>query len=125
LCIDRLEQGLKPVCVLACPTRALDFGSLEKLIERYGEIRDLEDLPDSRVTKPSVLFKPRNKKRQLVHYDPDKAIQLMMERDSLPNVFASPDDVKEIPEDLISRDRLALKHKSVSEVMRYTRNDEG
>ncbi|MBN1227946.1 MAG: 4Fe-4S dicluster domain-containing protein [Deltaproteobacteria bacterium] len=125
LCFDRLEQGLKPVCVVACPTRAIDFGPLKNLIERYGERRDLEDLPESRITKPSVLFKPRNKKRQLVYYDQEKALRLMMVRDALPNVFTSPDDVKKIPEGLIGRDRLILKHKSVSEIMRYTRNDEG
>jgi len=45
MCIDRLEAGLQPICVLACPTRALDFGPLDFLIRRYGDCHGLEDLP--------------------------------------------------------------------------------
>ena len=56
LCIDRLETGLKPICVLACPNRALDFGPLKMLKARYGDNADLEYLPSSQITKPAVVF---------------------------------------------------------------------
>ena len=58
MCIDRLEQGMMPVCVNACPFRALDFGPLDTLLTKYGTNRDLEDVPSSATTTPSVIFKP-------------------------------------------------------------------
>jgi carbon-monoxide dehydrogenase iron sulfur subunit len=32
LCIERLEEGLQPACVEACPTGALRFGKLEEFM---------------------------------------------------------------------------------------------
>lgn len=37
MCYDRLEEGLSPICVLSCSMRALDFGKLEDLKEKYGD----------------------------------------------------------------------------------------
>lgn len=125
MCIDRLQLDLKPICVLACPNRALDFGHLRNLVIRYGDIRDLEDMPSSKNTKPSVVFKEHAKKRQLVPYDVEKALTLMMKRDPLPDIFNSIVDVLEVPEGVIGRNRLVVKHKSGDELMRFTRNDEG
>lgn len=31
LCLERLQQGKKPICVATCPGEALDFGSMEDL----------------------------------------------------------------------------------------------
>lgn len=125
MCIDRLERGEQPICVMACPTRALDFGQLSELANRYGERRDLEDMPDSQTTRPSIVFKARRDKRNLVPYDSEKALALMMKRDPLPRVFSSPADVKDISKVSIGRCRLVLKHESVEDLMRHTRNDEG
>lgn len=125
MCIDRLELGSKPICVLACPDRALDFGLLSTLIGRYGDIRDLEDMPSSQATKPAILFKPHSKKRQLVSYDARRALELMMKREPLPQVLASLADVIEIPQGTVGRNELVIKHKSAAELMRRTRNDEG
>jgi len=36
LCLVRLRNGLKPACVLVCPTRALDVGQLELISARKG-----------------------------------------------------------------------------------------
>lgn len=33
LCMHRIDQGLKPACVLACPTRAITFGDINHLGE--------------------------------------------------------------------------------------------
>lgn len=125
LCVDRLERGEKPVCVLACPLRALDFGLLTDLRNLYGPCRDLEDLPDSRTTNPSVVFKARHEKRKIVPYDAKKALRLFMTRDPLPPVFTSLADVEEIPENLVGRSRLVIKHASAEDLLRCTRNDEG
>lgn len=53
-CAVRVTAGLAPVCVEACPTRALDFGLLEDVRKRYGSCADLPPLPDSSETVPSL-----------------------------------------------------------------------
>ena len=125
MCIDRLELGEQPVCVLACPTRALDFGPLSSLIVKYGDRRDLEDMPSSRTTKPAIVVKPHTEKRQFVPYNAERAVELLMTRDPLPPIYASTADVTEIPEGMIGRGELVIKHESAEELMRCTRNDEG
>jgi len=57
--------------------RALDFGSLEALQEKYGTNRDLKDMPSSITTKPSIIQKPMAAKKTLVPYPVQKAIELM------------------------------------------------
>ena len=37
MCIDRLKEGNAPLCVLSCSLRALDFGPLDELREKYGD----------------------------------------------------------------------------------------
>jgi len=125
MCIQRLKQGLQPVCVLSCPTRALDFGSLNVLMERYGNERDIEDMPSSRNTKPAIIFKPHTKKRELVPYNAERALELLMARDPLPQIFSSIADVIKTPEGTIAHSKLRIKHSSTDEIMHYTRSDEG
>jgi len=45
MCIDRLEEGLKPICVLSCSMRALEFGRLDELIKKYGNLNRLDAKP--------------------------------------------------------------------------------
>jgi len=45
MCIERLEEGLKPICVLSCSMRALEFGPIDELIKKYGDLRQVEDMP--------------------------------------------------------------------------------
>jgi anaerobic dimethyl sulfoxide reductase subunit B (iron-sulfur subunit) len=126
MCIDRLESGELPICVLGCSARALDFGTLTDMQARYGNLRDLEDLPSSTTTKPAVLFKPHAViKPQIVPYDAQRALELMMRRDPLPPVFNSISDVMDIPEGMVGRDKLVIKQKTAEELMRNTRCDEG
>lgn len=125
MCIDRLTLGEPPVCVLSCRTRALDFGPFVSLKTKYGDCRDLEDMPSSRITGPAVLVKTHLPKRRLVPYDTRKAIAVMMRRDPLPPVFTLPSDVTEIPHGTIARSTLVLKHNTVAQMMQFTRNDEG
>ena len=89
------------------------------------DIMDLEDLPSNQTTKPAVVFKPHTRKRQLVPYNTERAIELLMRRDTLPLVFKSPADVTEIPRGIIGRSELVIKHESAAHLMRYTRSDEG
>ena len=82
-------------------------------------------MPDSHITKPAVLFKPHATKRQLVAYDSERALQLMMKRDPLPAVYMSTAEIKVVSKGMVGRSELVIKHKSVAELMHYTRGDEG
>ncbi len=59
LCLDRWTQKRKPICVDACPTRALDAGSLDELKAKYGDIRLAEGFVPSKKAAPSIIFKPK------------------------------------------------------------------
>ncbi|ABZ74981.1 Dimethylsulfoxide reductase chain B [Shewanella halifaxensis HAW-EB4] len=57
-CYELLAQNKKPICVSSCPLRALDFGPIDELRAKYGEFADIAPLPDSSLTKPSLVIKP-------------------------------------------------------------------
>ena len=56
-CADRLAQGLLPICVEACPQRAIEFGEISELRKKYGENADIAPLPSSNTTKPSLVIR--------------------------------------------------------------------
>lgn len=60
LCVERLAEGEMPICVDACPTRALDAGPIEELIEKYGDGREAAGFISSGNYVPSIIFKPKN-----------------------------------------------------------------
>ena len=57
-CEDLLAQGQNPACVDACPMRAIEFGELSDLRAKYGNTMDVEPLPASWMTSPSVVISP-------------------------------------------------------------------
>ena len=59
LCLDRWAQGRKPVCVEACPVKALDAGPVEGLEAKYGTIRTVVGFSYDAKLGPSVVFKPQ------------------------------------------------------------------
>jgi len=129
MCIDRLEQGLKPICVLSCSMRALEFGPLDELRKKYGNLRRLEDMPKDSITRPAVVFKPADPKKQVIPWDSTRALELWQKRQShlgepLPDVFTEIADVTEAPEDIVGRNKLVLKAKNSEELMYYTTDNE-
>lgn len=60
-CLERLGEGKKPICVAACPMRALDAGPTDELEKRYGKVREAEGFIFSAKLKPSIIFKPKMK----------------------------------------------------------------
>lgn len=57
-CRDLIDQGKNPACVDACVMRALNFGELEDLRARYGDVNAVEPLPKGDITNPSVVITP-------------------------------------------------------------------
>jgi len=60
LCLERWADNRKPVCVEACPVRALDAGPLESLRATYGDVRDAHGFTYSPVVEPAIVNKPKN-----------------------------------------------------------------
>jgi len=59
LCVDRWDQNKKPICVMACPTRAMDAGPMHELRTKYGDMREAEGFTYFESTNPSVCFTPK------------------------------------------------------------------
>ena len=129
MCHDRLTQGLKPICVLSCSMRALEFGPIEELQQKYGHLKQLEDMPKASITEPAVVFRPSDSKKQVVSWDSERALDLWKKRQSeggppLPDVFGNKRDVAGAPLEIVGRNKLVLKPKNSAEVMYYTTDDE-
>jgi len=58
-CLDRLAENKKPICVDACPMRALEAGPIEELQAKYGDIREAEGFVYSDELIPSIVFRPK------------------------------------------------------------------
>lgn len=60
-CEERLAEGKKPICVEACPLRAIEFGPIDELRQKYGELDQVAPLPASSQTHPNLVIKPNSK----------------------------------------------------------------
>lgn len=125
MCIDRLENGELPVCVNSCPMRALDFGPIEELRTKYGDLAQLDTMPDPNLVKPAVIFKPAAARKQVVPYNTDRAVELLGDRGDLPPLYKDGTVFTDLAEGLVGRDRLRIKPANTQELMKVTRNDEG
>lgn len=57
MCIDRLELGLKPACVAACLSNALDFGVIEDIPQASQQAKlAIPGFPDPSITRPNIRF---------------------------------------------------------------------
>ena len=55
LCLGEPE----PVCVAACPMRAIEVGPLAEIAQRPGATAALRDLPSPGLTQPSIRYRTR------------------------------------------------------------------
>ena len=108
---------------MSCPLRAFDFGPLDELIEKYGDVRYCEGMPSPDATGPAFLIWNPREKTPLVPYDVKEAIALNQQRGDLGTMFESEEDLTVFEEGTIGRDGLKMKHGSNIELMRATRND--
>lgn len=90
LCLGRLEQGERPVCVQACPMRALDFDDMVNLHARYGDQGSIHGVPDGVEHGPSWVVKEAQAKTARLPYPIEEALALL----GVPD-YPLPDD--EIP----------------------------
>ncbi len=61
MCVDRLEQGLKPACTSACLAGALDFGVTETTPENRQQLKtQIPGFPTPEITKPNIRFQQTN-----------------------------------------------------------------
>lgn len=126
MCIDRLENDQLPLCVASCPMRALDFGPIDELREKYGNVSQIETMPSPSLTKPNWVAKPNPPKEQLIPYDAVKAIELTKPRTGTDNVFEGDlASVTEFDADVACISELRMKNATVAEVMAATSSDQG
>lgn len=59
LCIERWQEGKKPICVEGCPTRALDAGPMGEMKAKYGEVKKATGFTYNEKLKSSVIFTPK------------------------------------------------------------------
>lgn len=57
-CRARVSEGKDPLCVEACPMRALEFGDINELRDRYGSVCDVAPLPEGTYTQPNLVITP-------------------------------------------------------------------
>ena len=73
LCVDEIEAGRKPYCVMACMMRVLDVGPIEQLRENSYEtkaigaadepVRAVKNFANPELTHPSIVFVAHSKGR--------------------------------------------------------------
>ncbi|MDR2240902.1 MAG: 4Fe-4S dicluster domain-containing protein [Zoogloeaceae bacterium] len=73
MCIDELEAGRKPYCVMACMMRVLDIGPIDALAAGSWKTtalgpadkpaRRVKNMADPALTRPSIVFVPHSKGR--------------------------------------------------------------
>lgn len=64
-CVDRQAENKNPICVDACNFNALEFGPMDILRAKYGDIRQAEGFICSDELVPSIVFKPVKSKKGL------------------------------------------------------------
>lgn len=66
MCVDEIDAGRKPYCVMACMMRVLDIGPIDGLADGSYEtkargpdeevVRQVKNMADPELTKPSIVF---------------------------------------------------------------------
>ena len=73
MCIDELEAGRKPYCVMACMMRVLDIGPIEQIwsgkfkttavAPHEQAVKQVKNMANPALTRPSIAFVPHRKGR--------------------------------------------------------------
>ncbi|RXJ86065.1 DMSO/selenate family reductase complex B subunit [Arcobacter sp. CECT 8985] len=57
-CSERLDEGKEPICVEACPFRAIEAGPIKELRAKHGVLAGVAPLPKYEKTRPNLCIKP-------------------------------------------------------------------
>jgi anaerobic dimethyl sulfoxide reductase subunit B (iron-sulfur subunit) len=57
-CYDDIDAGRSPACVASCPLRVLEFGELEELEAKHGNLHAVYPLPEESLTRPALVISP-------------------------------------------------------------------
>lgn len=57
-CFERLIENTPPICVDACPMRALSLDDIAALRKKLGTIAEVAPLPDASYTQPNLVIRP-------------------------------------------------------------------
>lgn len=57
-CMDLQKKGEEPVCVATCPMRAIEFGPVEELRKKYGNVSQIKGMPSNAITHPNIVITP-------------------------------------------------------------------
>jgi anaerobic dimethyl sulfoxide reductase subunit B (iron-sulfur subunit) len=73
MCVDEIDAGRKPYCVMACMMRVLDVGPIGQLRDGTyqtkarapgeGVVDQVKNMADPELTRPSIVFVPHSKGR--------------------------------------------------------------
>jgi anaerobic dimethyl sulfoxide reductase subunit B (iron-sulfur subunit) len=73
MCVDEIDAGRKPYCVMACMMRVLDIGPIDQLRDgiyptpamagNEEAVRAVKNFADPELTNPSIVFVPHSKGR--------------------------------------------------------------
>jgi len=129
MCIDRLEQGMMPMCVMACDTRAWDFGPMDKMVSQYGNTRALPGFPDAAIAQPACVFKAQLPRKNIVAYDWNKALDLWQTRGPYaapdePKTFENKADVLDPNKAIVQKNKIQFHHKNNASLLYYTWSEE-
>lgn len=58
-CLDRWDENKLPICVAACPTRALDAGPMAEMQEKHGNETGAIGFTYNNKLRPSIVFRPK------------------------------------------------------------------
>ena len=71
MCVDEIEAGRKPYCVMACMMRVLDIGPIEEIWQGVLKskaigpddkpVRQVRNMANPELTHPSIGFIPHSK----------------------------------------------------------------
>lgn len=86
-------------------------------MEKYGKCRRTEDMPKDSITRPAVIIKGTDPKKQIVPWDYQRALELWQKRESqtgerLSDVFANIADVTGAPKVLSAETSSSLKQRA-------------
>ncbi len=125
---ERLEKPSMPSPVLNAGQR-VGFNEVARSYDEQTAFEQAVRCLNCGTTVPSVVFKREDPKKQIIPYDAKRALELWQKRhpengESLPDVFAAPEDIMNVPDSVYGRNRLVLKPCDSEELLFFTTDDE-